>query len=155
MFFLENQSIIVDDIIIIGCTLWTNIPVNARLSILRDISDYHLIDNFSIDKSNELHNKSVKYISESLDTAIAEGIQTRIIITHHAPLMKGTSDPMYTGLTNHAFATNLDELLAKATHWIYGHTHFNPPQPVRDNLYTNQIGYKWNIKKNKDYFLVK
>lgn len=155
VFFLENQSIVVDDFIIMGCTLWSNIPVKARPFILRDINDYRLIDNFSIDKGNALHAKSVKYLSDSLDAAISDGIRTRIVITHHAPLMNGTSDPMYKGLTNHAFSTDLEELIAKSTHWIYGHTHFNPEQPVRDNLYTNQIGYKWPLKKHNPYFVVK
>jgi len=154
VFFLENQSIVVDDFIIMGCTLWSNIPLNARFSILQDISDYRLIDDFSIDKNNTLHAKSVKYLSDSLDAAISDGICTRIVITHHAPLMNGTSDPMYKGLTNHAFSTDLEDLVSKSTHWIYGHTHFNPLQPVRYNLYTNQIGYKWPLKKNNPYFLV-
>jgi len=155
VFFIENQSIFIDNFIIIGCTLWSNIPINARNEILRNISDYNLIENFSIDKSNALHSKSVKYLSDSLDLAISEEIPTRIVITHHAPLMNGTSDPMYKGLTNHAFSTDLEELISKSTHWIYGHTHFNPLQPVRDNLYTNQIGYKWPQKKNNLYFVVK
>ena len=154
VFFLENQSMIIDDFIVMGCTMWSRIPDKARPFVLRDISDYRLIDNFTINKSNAIHEQSVQYLSDTLDAAIKNGIQTRIVITHHPPLMKGTSDPMYTGLTNHAFATDLPELLSKATHWIYGHTHFNPTQPVQDNMYTNQIGYKWTKDQANPYFLV-
>lgn len=156
VFFLDNQSMIIDDFIIIGSTLWSHIPEDARLSVRRDINDYNLINDFTIDKNNTLHSKSVRYIESTLCNAIEKGINTRIVISHHAPIMKGTSDPVYTNLTtNHAFATDLNVLLEKATHWIYGHTHFNPETPVIENLYTNQIGYQWNSNfKTKPYFTV-
>jgi len=155
VFFLENQSMIMDDFMIIGSTLWSNIPDHARIYVRRDINDYNLIDEFTIDKNNALHAKSVRYIDSTLRDAIDKNIKTRIVISHHAPLMTGTSDPMYNGLTNHAFATDLSDLIEKATHWIYGHTHFNPETPVRENLYTNQVGYRWNSNfKPKAYFSV-
>ena len=60
--------------------------------------------------------------------------------------MKGTSAPVHTGLTNHAFATDLPELVERASYWVYGHTHYNPSQPVRQNMRTNQVGYEWSKK---------
>jgi hypothetical protein len=57
-----------------------------------------------------------------------------IVITHHALLNKGTSDPDFEKKKrpfNHAFATDLsstftDDILC----WIFGHTHYST-----DNLF--------------------
>jgi hypothetical protein len=59
----------------------------------------------------------------------AEEGKTVIILTHFAPLMKGTSDPMYESQTargmNYGFASSLETLfLPHLRLWAFGHTHW-------------------------------
>lgn len=155
VYFLDNDYMLIDNIMIVGATLWSFIPVEARLPILQHLNDYTYIQSFTIDDCNQKFQQSKDHIARCLDKAQELNISNKIIITHHAPLMNGTSAPVYKSLTNHAFATNLDQLLEQATHWVYGHTHYNPKQPIRSNLHTNQVGYNWtNSTYNPSCFFI-
>lgn len=147
--FLNNDYIIQDDCMIIGTTLWSHIPEKAKQPVLDKLNDYKLIKNFNIEKNNDLHNQATSFIDTSLQKASELNIKHKIIITHHAPLMKGTSAPCFENeITTHAFSTDCIDLINKSSFWIYGHTHHNPIIPIHPNLYTNQIGYSWNKENN-------
>jgi len=48
----------------------------------------------------------------------------KVVITHHTPLMDGTSHPRFNGSSaSHAFSTDLRNIVENVDYWICGHTH--------------------------------
>ena len=89
--------------------------------------DYRKIGGFNVDLSRDLHAKDVRWLKQELHRARRDGIRC-VVVTHHAPLAAGTSDPKYAGSSmNSAFVTDLSDLIASnadvAPIWIHGHTH--------------------------------
>lgn len=167
LYFLQKDGITINGVTILGCTLWSFIPPEAREAVSESLNDYHLIykrgsaspvtpfDTHSIFCDHEA------WLRRTLGT-ITQG--PVIILTHHTPSCTGTSAPYYEGPdrpTNHAFSSDLRGLIAEfpcIDFWCYGHTHYNNRQrviqrPSEDGkesscqLLSNQAGYKDNIVK--------
>jgi hypothetical protein len=65
-------------------------------------------------------------------------------VTHHAPLLRGTSDPAHEdGPLNCAFASDLRRLVRPpVSAWIHGHTHFSHFTEIGGTVVAaNQRGY--------------
>lgn len=143
---LNNQTYCIDNVLFVGTTLWSNIPKEYETDIQLSINDYRMI-----------YSKEGKRISPRdiraefttninfLNTTIAENLDKEIvIISHHAPLNKGTSLETYEGsITNTAYASHIDlSNDSNVRYWIYGHTHHN--NEIQKGNYTvvsNQLGY--------------
>lgn len=152
---LNNKTHQLDDIKIIGSTLWTKIPEDHRAYLSNAINDYHLIKKMdgenlvpiNIDDTNSWNDESVEFIRTEIDNATTPCI----VMTHHAPLFSDeitkryTADPVYlNGKNNFAFHNNLMEMIKKpVTAWLYGHTHYAGSFKINDVLVaTNQLGYQ-------------
>lgn len=152
--FLDRSSVEIGGVRIAGCTLWSHVPRFAAREVLSAINDYRLIEiqgsndeapaHLSIGDTNGLHLQDVTFLHREIELAKRSG-QCVLILTHHAPLMKGTSSPLYEGrATNHAFSTDLSSLMGKpVAAWAYGHTHYNPKglQVNGTLVVANQKGY--------------
>lgn len=120
-----------EDVTLLGCTLHSYIPQDAREEVQRRVADFRHIDEWTVDSHNEQHARDVSWLKEQLDTlSTSEPGRKVIIATHHAPLVVGTSDPVHKGPLNTAFATNVlvdaqswDGIGAVKT-WLFGHTHW-------------------------------
>lgn len=77
----------------------------------------------TIADTNRWHEDELQYILSEVQLAREEN-QVAIVLTHHAPLLKGTSHPRYTGeLLNHGFSTDLSVHMGNPIAvWCYGHT---------------------------------
>lgn len=95
------------------------------------------------------HAEAANWLSKEISRIRDLGGEHIGILTHHAPSMRGTSDPKHEGgPVNHAFATDLEDLCESPAvkFWAYGHTHFNNDQMVRGcRLISNQLGYENEI----------
>ena len=141
---------------VIGCTLWSMVPAEAREVVKAKINDFKKIEGWSIEKHNELYQEESKWLEEtvrSLKTQSAsEGEQNEpvadrfvLLATHHAPSIQGTSRPEH--LSNpwtSAFASDLlksgewEEVDA----WVFGHTHYcTDIEQAGVRLIANQRGY--------------
>lgn len=135
--FMNNRVIHFENVKFIGTTLWTHIPKEKEEIIRNYMNDYRLIQNLTPSIVSEKHLINRKFIEKALSEKTS---QYTIVITHHAPLINGTSHPSHNNSTaNEGFATDLPDLIDKSDYWIYGHTHFN--QNNINKLYTNQLGY--------------
>ncbi len=151
--FLNRNKIILNNVKILGCTLWSNIPKIHSASIQDHINDYHLIrdpeNNYKkidTDYTNNLHSIDLKWLESELqinEHTACGGYQATIVITHHAPSFNNTCDPKYIGkFTNYAFCTNLEYLFKNVNIWIFGHTHWNTNTIIKNTrLISNQYGY--------------
>lgn len=130
---LDNESIIIDNIRVIGSTLWSNIPNNHFDYIACHINDYrsiYLNDDgkvrpLRVEDTVRFHKEAVRFIQRELLESHKNN-QKAIVLTHHAPLLYGTSAPEHTNAPgNYAFASNLNYLMGSHVKlWAFGHTHW-------------------------------
>lgn len=128
--FLENDSVTINGITFLGCTLWTDYEVfgaNMQSSCMRlaerSMNDHRRIskdgDRFLPLHALELHKVSRIWLEENLAAINGKAV----VVSHHLPLLKCT-DPRYMhDLLTGSFASDLPSLMDKADLWIYGHTH--------------------------------
>lgn len=136
--YLENDIYELNDIIFIGCTLWTDFELygeenkeNCIQAAWNNMNDYNYVrcehDEDIVKlfprKTIEWHKKSVAYIekicSENPDKKI-------VIISHHAPSKKSIAPQYRKSELNPAYASNLDGLIEKYSNiklWVSGHSH--------------------------------
>jgi len=148
--FLDNKVYKLDDIDIIGTTLWTECNDFKIFSSLKlYINDYNYIKK----NNNELatpfdtgrwHYDSVKFLQDEFkkDTK-------KLVITHHLPSFKMIHQKYQGHPANVGFATDLEKLFNKnILAWCSGHTH-EPFYGVITDVpcYVNPCGYP-NERKN-------
>ena len=123
--FLENDTVEIDGIRFIGCTLWTDMCKRDPLIMInvgRLMNDFHLIyqdgEKFSPDQAADTHENSVRY----LQSMITEGC---VVVTHHLPSFQSIHLRYAGQSVNHGYASDLEWLMIekKPALWIHGHTH--------------------------------
>lgn len=113
---------------ILGCTLWSDVLDDERSNVQMFMNDYRKIGGgFSVDVSSHMHREDVKWLRTELERARRERVRC-VVVTHHAPLIRGTSADKYIGSgMNSAFATDLSGMISAnadvAPFWVHGHTH--------------------------------
>ena len=157
IYFLQRDSIIIDDIEFIGATLWTDIPDSAKEEVIESMTDYSRIftqeeitntfHKVSVETLNKIHNKHKQFLYSFVKNEVNT---KRIFITHHLPSYQ-MIDKKYDGNTiNCAFASNiLHEVPIKPDIWICGHSH-TPYNGIIDGIHCimNPIGYPGENKNS-------
>jgi predicted phosphodiesterase len=131
--FLDNSSIMIQDVLFIGGTLWTDMNQQnlETIEIMTEkINDYHniffdngvFLRNFEVEDGIQEHNKTLNFIQESVKTH-----NKVIVVTHHAP-SKRSEHPRYKkkNLLNFAYHSDLDDFIetnSQIKYWFHGHTH--------------------------------
>ena len=139
VFYLQNDYYDLDDIRILGCTLWSNINENDLLT-----NDYRYIYNFdknliTISDTIEMFNKNKEYIN-----LIVESSNKQILImTHHLPSYKMILPKFQSSLYKSHFASDLEYLFRfPVITWVCGHSHgFNKCNINNIPCIMNGIGY--------------
>lgn len=162
---MDNATYDLNNIKIIGTTLWSNIPNAYAEKIEPFLNDYHMIiknknnenNKITVDDTNKWNVEALKFIEQEIKTD-----KPCIVLTHHAPLScdeYATADPKYSfKMTNYAFHNNLLHLFDFPIRaWLYGHTHYASSFKVNDIVVaTNQLGYaseENNIRFNSYAYL--
>ena len=126
---LENKTIEVEGIRIIGATMWSSFDGANPLSMLRaaqGMYDYSIISwhdrLITPNDTLQKHRESVQYISEELYKKY-DG--PTIVVTHHAPSRQCVHPAYATSGINGSFVSDLDALIERfqPDYWFYGHTH--------------------------------
>ncbi|WP_075292023.1 metallophosphoesterase [Pararhizobium arenae] len=145
---LENETIVLGKIRIIGATLWTDfeiehgiqneLPLPERKSYAINICKRYMMDFHAIYRSDwpetgmpglltakeliERHMESRDFIASELEDQF-DG--RTVVLSHHAPLARSLH-PAFRGLpSNAAFASDLSAMIAqgKPDLWVHGHIH--------------------------------
>ncbi len=149
--YLNNKTIIIDNIRFIFTTLFTSISAEQEFNIRRGLADFHLCRynansnlSLTIKEYNESHSKCRAFLEETLK----QGFEGKtVIVSHHVPYPKTfiKDYPQFTFDLSEAFHVDLTGLVRKykIDHWISGHTHINHDsiQVERTWFHTNQLGY--------------
>ncbi len=128
--FLENDEVILNDVVFIGSTLWTDmdfcdpITVHSAKAFMSDFSvifhDLKLLDPMDTVKR---FNISSDYIFET--ERLHHDKRKRVVVTHHGPSFMSCHPKFNGNSLNGAFYSNLEEEIgnSKIDLWIHGHTH--------------------------------
>lgn len=128
---LERDALLIGGIEFLGCTLWTDYlyagpqeQARAMHYAARRISDHRLIAAgkraWSPEQALEEHQASRAWLATRLAQAVPH---PRVVVTHHAPSRSSVQPRYRDDLLTAAFASHLDDLVAKADLWIHGHLH--------------------------------
>lgn len=118
VYFLENQSVLIDNICFIGCVLFTDFNLYGNYDGCRFIAQKYLNDfrnvklyekgklgTISTEDQLTFHTKSINYIEKICQKYKDKKI---IIATHHAPSLKSISEEYKNDLLSAAFASSLE-----------------------------------------------
>ena len=135
VYFLENGTKTIDDVLFVGATLWTDMNKGDPLTlhaITNTMNDYNMIrdDERGFTKLRPAitalrHRKSRDYICTIVDNARTD--QKVVVCTHHAPT-RASIHSRYVDqpIMNAAYASDLSELILDRPQiklWTHGHTH--------------------------------
>lgn len=139
---LENDHIVIDDVAIIGATLWTNyfdeMPINMWNCQVK-MADYRAISNklgpqspYSSKISTiipsdilPIHYKSKSYIFDTIKDCKSKNLKT-VVVTHHAPSALSITEEYATDLCNSGYVNEYSEQLLDNQGpivWCHGHVH--------------------------------
>ena len=154
---LENASVSIAGLTILGCSLWTDFALAGALDLQRAASmrlcqqymtDYSLIrvGKRRLEPSDTLvrHQASVDWLGATL-SQVTEKV---LVVTHHSPTPENYHPGFPIDAVTAAFHSNLHHLMdGRRIHaWISGHTHHSGVVTVGEGehavtVYSNQLGY--------------
>ena len=176
--FLENDIHIENDIVFVGCTLYTDFNLynptkdpkrqQSYMNIIQSgLNDFrHVKCEYEENITNvtafdylRWHNESVAYIEKVCEEYPDKKI---VIISHHAPSVKSIAHQFRYGMDsryNAGYASNLEWLIKKYKNiklWAHGHTHHNFSYKIAQCKvvcwpfgYNNQLNKKMNKFGNR------
>jgi predicted phosphodiesterase len=149
---LENDLLLIDNVLFIGCTLWTDFELfgdfykasSAALQSMNDFKKIRVSPRYSKIKPIDIatiHKNSLKFIQENIKVNTNRKI---VVVTHHAPSMKSIPFKYKDDSLSPVFASNLDNWIEKSNIdvWIHGHVHDELSYQIGScNVFCNPRGY--------------
>ncbi|KAJ5907510.1 hypothetical protein N7495_000192 [Penicillium taxi] len=151
-------------VIILGCTLWSDIPPNVGEIVQSKVQDFKKIEDWTVDQHNSAHQSDLTWLRHEVEAIHQENKNTKrdlpsiVVVTHHAPSLHGTSSPQHAQSPwSVAFGTDiLSEKWDGVKVWVFGHTHYTTEFKERGiRVLSNQRGYVLPWKDTKTDFDVK
>jgi hypothetical protein len=109
-----------------------SVDVSSEISAIRGLDVY---------KYNYLHATDVEWLDSEISRAAHDG--KLLVVTHHAPIVRGLACRSTRSVRNCAFATDLRHLLVEPVSvWVHGHTHHShDTMSGTCRVVANQRGY--------------
>ena len=158
VYFLENESVEINDVVFIGATLWTDFQgkdffkmQNAR----KNMNDFVVIkkptgQRLLPEETVDLFYESRKYIFDAIKSA---GGKKRVVVTHHGVSPLSIHERFRGDSLNSAFMTDLsNEIIDQGPDlWVHGHTHNSFDYKLGETrVIVNPYGYK-DLEVNPQY----
>ena len=151
--FLQNETIVIDGVRFLGCTLWTdfdlygNQPI-AMMNAQSVMNDYRQILE-SDTTSKKLtpttvlyeHKESMRFLTEELNKDF-DG--PTVVATHHAPSEESCLPEFRGNDYNFCYASNLERFIDSfdIALWVHGHVHASQDYMIGDTrVVCNPRGY--------------
>lgn len=154
IYFLDNEFILYKDIYIIGTTLWSHIQDHT---LSKYISDFTHIQNFSVDKYNELYQNNINFLENTLNI-VKNHNKKCIIITHHLPSFQMIHKKYEKyGNMNQLFANNCEKFIDDSVlFWACGHSHTYVRKFINGvDIICNPKGYPSEYSEYSEKLLIK
>ncbi|KAJ5042413.1 uncharacterized protein L3040_004962 [Drepanopeziza brunnea f. sp. 'multigermtubi'] len=90
---------------VLGCTLWSTTPEDAREVVLMRVQDFEKITRWTVDDHNASHEADLAWLrhqaleirQQNVFRAKSERARCILVVTHHAPSLQKASSPGNTG----------------------------------------------------------
>jgi predicted phosphodiesterase len=119
LYVLQQSSIVIDDICIIGCTLWSysTIPLPKYIVRIPDMNTFLY---------NKKHVSDLAYIKTMMKCCKEKNMKL-VVVTHHCPTSKVLHSNTKKDKFRSLYVSDLDYLINKENvdTWICGHIHQN------------------------------
>ena len=148
---LQNNSVLIDGVTFIGCTLWTDFnlfgdPEYAMMAAAETMNDYRKIRlrnyQYRLRPRHTLtrHQESRDFIARELRKPKTG---PRIVVTHMGPHPTAVRSGLERDISSAAYTSDCSDLMAMGVDaWIYGHTHEHEARKIGGTLFvTNAKGY--------------
>jgi predicted phosphohydrolase len=161
-FLQKNTFPIDDDVLIAGCTLWTDVDSECETWMRDYESIYKCGENVDgkseLVKSSDLRQKHREMVTWIGDLLLKDDVEQRkvIMLTHHAPsaeMLEGSNK--VSDLEKRMYCSNCDHLFKRPLiSWFSGHTHVSLRKKINGiNCVSNCWGYPGQkIGYDKSYF---
>jgi Icc-related predicted phosphoesterase len=155
---LENDSVSINGVRFLGCTLWTDFQLMGKMDISLALAKLHMNDYEKIRLSPLYkkiqpsftvvwHKQSKSWLKKEIEKCEETNI---VVVTHHAPSIysipeKDRNDPLRA-----TYASNMDKFVSssKVTLWIHGHIHTAFDYYIGNTrIICNPLGYPDKLKK--------
>lgn len=151
--YLDCKEFLQPGVRFLGLTLWTDFSLfgadrkeNAMTEASTVMNDYQRIRvaearyrKLRPQDTARLHNDQKEWLEVKLNEPFAG---RTVVVSHMAPSMRSVAAGYATDPVSAAFASNLDDLVAKTDLWIHGHTHTSfDYQLGRCRVVANPLGY--------------
>lgn len=149
-YFLNNESVIIDDVEFIGSTLWTslntkneneNVDFFVKQSV-KNNSDFRSIKLFNTDRMKNLFHFSWNKVRSIIESSTAT---KKVVVSHYLPSQQSIH-PCYLNnpIQNYMFYTELGDYISYSNInlWIHGHTHCSFDYMIfNTRIFCNPRGY--------------
>ena len=133
--YLNDKSVLIDDVLFTGSCLWCNPSINPPSWFDIDINKESII---------KMHKDSINYLNK----VSSINHEKHVIITHYPPIymdIKRSKNENFKDLYKDYYVNNDIFLTSSPKYWIFGHTHKN------FNKIINNTTYVSNQRKDKTY----
>ena len=149
--FLECESVSINGVRFLGCTLWSDFAVASNrlesMEVAQDVmTDYKRIRlspkyrKLRPIDTGALHAASFKWLRECLP----KSNEPTVVVTHHAPSPRSLKPGTENDPVNGAYASRLDDWVGASNIllWVHGHTHYCVDYTIGNTrVLSNQRGY--------------
>jgi predicted phosphodiesterase len=148
---LQNDSVILDGVTFLGCTLWTDFDLfgdaeYAMTAAGETMNDYKKIRTQNYERrlrpmhTMQRHQESRDFIARELRKPKTG---PRIVVTHMGPHPEAARRGSERDISSAAYTSDCSDLMSMGVDlWVYGHTHETRDSVVGGTrLVTNQKGY--------------
>lgn len=158
---LNDESIIIDGVVFIGSTLWSDFNKGDPLTLFlskRLLNDYTVINkgNKTLNPGDvyKMHKTSLKYLHDSFERY--KEYEKVVVITHHAPSFQSvhTKYKQQYHLNGNFYSelTGIIEQYDNVKYWVHGHTHENFRYTINEcSIICHPYGYPGELNINSDY----
>lgn len=153
--FLNRDTVVVDGVRFIGCTMWTELPPTQVTSVM---NDFNMIwvdgELFSIPDWRQEHEACRYFLDKELEK---EFDGETVVVTHHAPSFQSIHEKFAGDGYNMFYATNLEKYMwyNPIALWVHGHVHNSFNYEVGDEIQSTRVicnprGY-FSYEENRDF----
>lgn len=167
--FLQNNYVWIDDVLIIGSTLWTDFDRGnplVKFDAKMKMNDYKHIrhgtvsepwrQKLTVEDVEFMHHVSKKYIKETVDMErnLVHNDFKIVVVTHHAPSYQSVSPRYNNDSLNGCYCSDMDQYIEElqADVWIHGHVHSNFDYQIgKTRIICNPKGYESHSGANENF----
>lgn len=146
--FLENDTVVIDDVTIIGATLWSQPSEHVFSQIADSFKIKYIVTNMTSKDVTHENIVSTTYIKNKLKDTKGK----KLVMTHFGP-DEFLANKKWAGssLNSYFWASGFKGYFQYADMWVYGHTH-DSGYAVMENceMICNPYGYE-NYEKNTEF----